>query len=812
MTRTIIDGQVVASDPTREAYTVTCPGHGTYSECRWAAPPMLGLLGFKLRGRLPVGTNVVLSPGRPNWIIGTVPSGVDQTADGANLGNRKATMVLEDDENFTDILESELGPGAAARYGMHSLPGDMLEGEFDYTNYLGVILRFLAGMTGLDAGGMARVEVCLANDMVRIISRQFEHHSTLGETVAWDDGRPNQVRRLTSYEHESFGRMPGMPLAEMGEGNQVAKDMASFRKRVLETGRWRWEEYTGFLGDFLHLFLSDPEQAIGEIGGDAFKSGKIGVSVGMDGSFSMRTVGDVSFEKVLRVVVPRHDKRHDDPEGTQHEDYDGLEKQYLKIWKFPKDPKKYPETIYQLREYARWLSCFKSYARFHQLEAKGEDYKVPKESEVVAPRYTCREEDKEQANGEVDYYEVYACVRILRTGAVVHMDSRSNAIVLPGHGGDEVQITATKNMLFQATGDMRFIAGQGLAMKARRSIELSAIKGGITMRAKAWYKILVEKGSFWLKTDTPSEAPAPDDPDEDPAIEIYPKGDKDNACGIILETTRADLLIQVAGKTVVRNPDKTGDTVEAGSIFLQPKVDLKVDVKEGGVFARFKKNMSVEGGGDSEVFLTKVGKLFFKVAKEFRINSIFRLLPTAVHVKRLRINLGWVKSGFYTKPELKGPNGMKNHVQVNTNDWGAEIDGAFPDTPDDGVLPAATNLTDPWKHPEKAKEYDFPGERYYESLAQQACRLDSPMSGDYKVWKFSDDILKEDRNQGAPWPGEGAVERIWSGDEKPLGQVLDKAYKDLKTSGTELTARGMELKYHKHKGTSYDDTSTATGS
>ena len=64
-------------------------------------------------------------------------------------------------------------------------PGrDVLPGEKEYSNNMGVWLRLLINMAQLSAGELAKVEVGLMNDMVRIVDNYFAHHNVGGDNLS----------------------------------------------------------------------------------------------------------------------------------------------------------------------------------------------------------------------------------------------------------------------------------------------------------------------------------------------------------------------------------------------------------------------------------------------------------------------------------------------------------------------------------------------------------------------------------------------------------------------------------------------------
>jgi hypothetical protein len=83
---------------------------------------------------------------------------------------------------------------------------DLLPGEEEISNNIGVALRLLTNFAQLDSGGLAKIECHLLNDMVRIVDAYFAHHHCGGDTLIWNNGRNNEESHFTSYPHEAAGK------------------------------------------------------------------------------------------------------------------------------------------------------------------------------------------------------------------------------------------------------------------------------------------------------------------------------------------------------------------------------------------------------------------------------------------------------------------------------------------------------------------------------------------------------------------------------------------------------------------------------
>jgi hypothetical protein len=440
-------------------------------------------------------------------------------------------------------------------------PNDLLEGEFAISNNFGVAIQFLTTLIKIQASERAKIEASLMDDMVRIVSETFKHYSSFGDFQIYNDGRLNVRFDGSSYEFESFGKENNTDTLVNVDNKQV-----EFEKTYNETGRWRFSEYIGFLGDFIHTFVTEPNETLAAIAAEAIRPGKARMQMHSDGTILMQSVADIAIERVCRVVSPTEIKRQDDPEGNKKNEFDKLNKEYLKIWSYGRDMSKAHYASYQLRQYARWLSCFHSFARFHQLN---KDWSIPKETDFEHSWHN-QEKDVEQANaGQDKLYDVYATFRIMRDGSILIMDGFNSAISMVR---GNIQMSAARHIEIDAAGDIRINAGQNLYIKARRNIEISAIAGGLTLKARAWWKALCEWGTVWIKSDAVDPAtespPSPEDPTQDPKPEVH-------GAAIFLDAAKGQTLIQSerrATVSVIGNPtDNAALDDTTASVVLQSK-------------------------------------------------------------------------------------------------------------------------------------------------------------------------------------------------------------------------------------------------
>lgn len=394
-------------------------------------------MGVKLRGRLPQGTRVSVIKSTPAIIIachGTVPPDNDS----ADLFRTTSGFGPNVEEQFGD--ESCDGSNMGAR-----LPADLFEGEFVMDNLLGVGIHLLTTLAKLQASDLAKVEAMLTDDTVRIIDRTFKHISSEGIEQIYNDGRVNARLDASSYPHEVAGVEEDK--SPKGTSNSGVVD----EEPVAPTGRWRYSHYRGYLGDFLHFFITDPVAGIAQLAQE--RAGKLHVHAGNDGTLIVRSVSDIVFERVSRISVPVEQKEYFHPDGNTVADYAKPATTHLESWNF--DPTKPWKAAYYLRDYARWLSQHHAYARFLQAD---KDWKVAADSKTPEPSYGNQEKDREQRMPAAakKVKETYATFRLLRDGSYVVLDGYGSSWMM---AGGDISCSAARHLRMEAGSESDLING-----------------------------------------------------------------------------------------------------------------------------------------------------------------------------------------------------------------------------------------------------------------------------------------------------------------------------------------------------------------
>lgn len=649
----------IVTEVTGTSYEVIVSGsQHRIAQCRWGLGIFLGLAGFRTSGRLSIGDKVVVLYGHPSYII----QGLPRDAPDENNSRSRTNTGYGVDKLFPENTQGV----------SHSFPNDLLEGEFEIANLLGAALVFSTNLITMKAGDRAKVEVSMINDMVRLVSQEYRHHSALGDDMIYDDGRLNAESNYTYFAHEAHGQLhKGDPLGVL-ENNQFEPESSTVDAEN-DTGIWRASFFKGWVGDFLHWFISDPQKAVATIGAaDQGRSGRSRIWAGSDGSVLVQSVADIVLERVVRVQVPTRKKRHDDPSGNVAKDFDTLNAEHLKAWR-DSDPEKPWERAFQLRQYARWLSQNRSFARF---KAASKDWDIAEIGDIDLPSATQGDFEVAKADpSAVEWKDAYATIRIYRDGSIGAQDTEGSSLVM-AHGS--IWLSAARHLNLEAAGDIRLIAGQNVVVKARRSIDLVAVTGGIIAKSRTWWKALCEQGSIWIKSDAvdPAKTDPPDHAADDPKPEVLPHA-------VVLQASRGKVMIKSKRSIYVKcegpADDPSGATDQSASIMLE-SVAQHVIVKATKAFNVFSDTV----GLDASYFVAKVPKVFWPLATLFDVSGAVVIRQGVINTRRLHSQS--IKSNSIDSnpvgpmpAEDAAPTGVPqhfNHVRVVEKDYAPELTSA----------------------------------------------------------------------------------------------------------------------------------------
>lgn len=696
---------------------------GKRVQCVYAGNPISQLLGFSLQFVPTQGTRVIVyqKDNREGYVLGCVPS---STGDPVGQEN----YLTPTDVKYKDLPHAQQkGVDLGSMFASHRPLQDILSGEVSLSNVAGVGLQLLRDLSILSAGDLAKVECFLMDDMVRIISENFSHITSFGDYQIKNDGGRLTVRwDGTNQEYEAWGnKFKSDSKAEITKGeNRVDLDseVEEGKEELRETGRWRFSQFIGHLGNFIHLFVTDPVNEVGKIAEhEIARSGRFKLHVNDDGSLLCQSVADIALEKVVRIPVPMEEFIAEDPEGDKmFEKTDEDFSEFLESWKNENDNTLF-HTVYQLRDYARWFSNWYSLARFRQMK---KDWWVPSEANTPKPERNTGNPDRNKATQGISddmlFIEKYATIRIFRDASILLYDGDGSCINMSNR---DITMSARRHVNIEGTEDVNIVAGRNINVKARKHIDLVASMGGILIKSKLWLQSLCTKGTVLFQGNY--------DPEDSSTHDTEARVIQDKSIlfrGVNIATTCDDYL------------------VEAKERF-------------GILFKKFV----------AKPVVTSISNWLFDICERFQIK------PRRIDINP---NVGVYANRLYSKyifgdefERLTGNIRHGNHIRVLDPNDNPEI------TNTDNLRSVFTNRF--------SKFYWRPSEtqEYYESLTQQKIRLEGLSS---LQWDFNDDELDGPISTlNFPWPGNPETVRYYQytpgSDSVPLHEPDPKG--DSKDSG-----------------------------
>ena len=511
-------------------------GDREIKDCVYITHTVAGLLGFASTQLPPVGSPVLcFYTGKTNWVISIEPVYTQNIAmySGDVTGINKYSQAGDKDLAAAHRPKPVVNPG-------YTISRDILPGEEEFTNNLGLALRLLTNLTQLDAGGLAKIECHLYNDMVRIVDNYYAHHHVGGDTFIWSNGRNNQEEHFTQYPGEAMGGLVKGVYAEPFKSLEP-QDVFTLPDEVSPisaTGKWRKSSYLGFLGDMLHYWITEPVSVISNYAEGAARAARFKTWVGADGTLMVQAAGDIMINVTQNMIIPEVNFKWDDPSYDPDKVIQQLDIEYLKLWGTNKTYwKDIQASCWSMRNYLKYITIWHSLQRFRQMSKAGSTpyCKIKPETENPVGTPTCAERDKNLANGDIPAGGGGSCV--------LHMSPDSSITLLSGNStscimnNGNISLTAPYNIEIKAGGTFS-VTARDVVLKAARHMELVSLAGTIFMKARTALKALCEAGRIWIKGDAPNSISKTDENSLG-----FPEDQEFHKYSIILDSSRGETLV-----------------------------------------------------------------------------------------------------------------------------------------------------------------------------------------------------------------------------------------------------------------------------
>lgn len=403
-------------------------------------------------------------------------------------------------------------------------PTDVVDGEYVIANELGVLVGLYQELANLKASELAQIQCFLLDDLVRIISHNFQHYTALGEYNVYHDGKRLMAEfGATHKPAESYGAPAvngdaGAFKTFKEDKGHVIDDSKDFyaidndeRIKAIE----RFKCFLGSVGDFIHLFIVkphdenarylDPEQ---KISSRDFDTGLCDLHIGTDGGVHLRSVKEVFIEKTNWIRVPIRKAAPDDPKGDNASelDYDSKEQfEFINDYTYKSNPFAY---ALQIRDYVAYVNERLGYQNFRTHE---KDFAVSGNVDDEQNISKVGQVDSETQLFLQNYSLRTAGIYLMPNGGITIRDAWNSAIVMEG---GNIYIQPAKDFVAQPLRNNIVKAGGSVNISCKKHIDLSSTEEGLRVKTEKSQYLYSDKGGFVVEangdTDTPG-SPSPID-------------------------------------------------------------------------------------------------------------------------------------------------------------------------------------------------------------------------------------------------------------------------------------------------------------
>jgi hypothetical protein len=497
-------GWVVRATPCTHDYLVQVPGR-TRMICVQLADAMSRLAGTSSIGLLTEGTPVLIwsfsRDSARGVILGALPSVMQGlVAPEAVFQSPVLFYLLSQESGAAFWSESAYLRPATDPDNRNKLlansqrPGDTLPGDWGKLNHFGAGFALLGLVAQLRATDRAKVEVHILDDLVRVVSGQYQHFSALGEAHVYNDGglvsaefagSPHQaeVAGTDGYTEEGIFEQTDRGQNYLSSGVKLRNELQTLKRRL--------QIFAGSLGDLLQVFIGNPGAGTETYDKLTAIQGLLHAHVDGSGRLSVRAANGIALTRADRLPVPKKLKEPWDPAGD-HPEADDFQLPERKPFQYDA-AHPYARNL-QLNDGEEWLLGL-AYRAFDTLQ---KDWYTPQAKDLPTP---ANQYDK--LGNATENYDRYAGrkagVFVNPDGSLVLRDAWGSEIYL--RGGDIV-ISCAGNIINQTGKDSITLAGRDVIIKAKNSADLSATDKDVRIKAQQNLHAYSKNGGILLETDS----------------------------------------------------------------------------------------------------------------------------------------------------------------------------------------------------------------------------------------------------------------------------------------------------------------------
>jgi hypothetical protein len=299
-------------------------------------------------------------------------------------------------------------------------------------------------MAELKAGEAAKIQLHLLDDLVRVVSYNFEQFSSIGTTKIFHDGEDVNLEAYFSHlAAEALGVPQREEKTEIKAFNKTSVVTADDKSDVYELTQphakqvERLKMFVGALGDFIQFYLSAPNakkyiesintNLYGEVpeAENAPDTGLFKLHITTEGGVHIRSVKEIFIEKSNWIRVPERiepDEKYVEGESGQKTEKTNFE--FDEQFKIGGDPYLY---YLQLRDY---LALYFENVSTHNFSQQNKKFKLDSDSDKSAPEFG--DSVSIDPYTKAKYTKRTAGIYLMENGGLVLKDGFGSAIVMEG--------------------------------------------------------------------------------------------------------------------------------------------------------------------------------------------------------------------------------------------------------------------------------------------------------------------------------------------------------------------------------------------
>ncbi len=506
-----------------------------------------------------IGSNVLCLQVRATYcyIIGTIPS-PDLTYGSVGFPARSALGAGDGSVDEANTVGYG-GESETKRDIFNSnRPTDIVDGEFVKANEFGVLLGLFQTFATLKGSELAQIQAFVFDDLVRIISHNFHHITSMGEVSISHDGQGlNLEYTLTHDPKEALGRAQVssesyIPVLEQITSEDNSDDNSNYklkedpRIKAIE----RLKIFVGKLGDLVRIMLVRPaEGKIRSLDGKPIEvpdTGLFDFHLGLDGGAIVRTVKGLALEKTNWIRVPHRIRTPEDPEGDEAQGTEEFKYEEKEAFEFDNTYTYQEQPFFyflQIRDYVSYMNETYGMKNFKTHE---KDFHVNDDVTKEQPLAT-GDVVKVDPLSNTRYEKRTSGFYMMPNGGIMLKDAWGSALVMEG---GNIYVQAAKDEIHQPMRNYISKAGQYTNFSSRKDIDFSSTEGGSRLKTKKVQHFYSQEGGIILQTDVKA------------GIEFSPEGEAiETTAGIVMKSAAGiyskaeNYYIRSAGPYAVRAND-----------------------------------------------------------------------------------------------------------------------------------------------------------------------------------------------------------------------------------------------------------------